>query len=337
MKILFPFFLVITYLFGNEKLLISHFENQKTIYYNYQIIHLKLKTITAENGNISIVSDSPIKKIKIEKEDNSTYLSTITFQLKNRFPIFTIYFSDENQTIKGEETIYFNSKIENLNPPTHFCNILAKNMTIQTPVLSDYDTNSNILYFNVLFKDANSRDFKFNKILDFDIIETNQTDENFRYSAIVPKEQTDFKVVYFNTMQGEYKTIFFSTKLKDETISTQTDIKPIATTQLYLINGVLVGLILLWLLLYYYKRKWVYILLIILAIGSLVFFNMPKKEIILETGENIHILPFEQSIIFMKTEIPTKVIVLKKKNGYLKIEINNKIGWVKEKKYLNNG
>ena len=331
MRFLFPILLIFSYIFGDERVLISHFENPKQTYFNNQIIHLKLKTITAENGNISIVSDSPILEINSIKEDNSTYLSTITFQLKDRrFPIFTIYFNDENNSKIGEEKISLNSKIEVLNPPKNFSNILAKNMEVKNPVLSDYDENNNILYFNVLFNDANSRDFKFNKILDFDLIEGNKTEENFRYSAIVPKQETDFKIIYFNTIDGEYKTIFFSTKLKDETISTQTDIKPIVTTQIYLIDAVLIGLILLWILLYYYKRKWIYIILILLAIGSLIFFNLPKKEITLKTGKQIHILPFEQSTIFMTTEIPTKVTVLNRKGEYIKIEINNKIGWVKD-------
>jgi hypothetical protein len=67
-----------------------------------------------------------------------------------------------------------------------------------------------------------------------------------------------------------------------------------------------------------------------LAIGSLIFFNLPKKEITLKSGKQIHILPFKQSTVFMTTEIPTKVTVLNRKGGYIKIEINNKIGWVKD-------
>jgi len=83
MRFLFSILLIFDYIFGGERVLISHFENLKQTYFDNQIVHLKLKTITAENGNISIVSDSPILEINSIKEDNSTYLST-TFETFHR-------------------------------------------------------------------------------------------------------------------------------------------------------------------------------------------------------------------------------------------------------------
>jgi hypothetical protein len=125
-KIIFLFFFIFT--FADEHLILSKFKNIQKFYYNHQIVHLKLKTISAQSGDIVISSNYPIE-VNTSTDDNITYFSNISFELNNTFPIFNV--SLENNGIKFDEiSININSDIRNLTPPKNFCGILAKELNL---------------------------------------------------------------------------------------------------------------------------------------------------------------------------------------------------------------
>jgi len=317
-----------TLLFANQKLIITKFENLQPYYYDHQIIDLKLKIITATNSdNLQIETDQNITT-NISPIGND-YLATLKFQLKDKFP--TIFVSLMNNGVElQKEQINIDSKIKHLYPPKDFCGVLADDMKIKDKILATYDDKSNIVYWTVLAKNGNLQDFKLNyqnERLYF--LDSNNSYSQYSYSAIIPNTISDFEFKYFNLKSETYKTIKFHINKKDETISTQTDIKPMSKNNIFIINMLLGVSTLLWLLLFIYKRKIIYIILILLSIASIVFFNLPKPEITLKEGTKIHILPFKNSTVFLVLAMDTKVKVIEEKNGYKKIEFNKYIGWVK--------
>ncbi len=74
MKKLIIFFAI--FLFADEKLIISQFQNLKPFYYKNQFVNLKLKSIVAE-GNLTITSQNVT--IATKTDDNITYYSDINF------------------------------------------------------------------------------------------------------------------------------------------------------------------------------------------------------------------------------------------------------------------
>jgi len=327
-KIVFLLFTV--FLFADEHLILSNFKNLKEFYYNHQIVHLELKTISAQNGKLIVKSNYPVD-INTTTDDNVSYISNISFELNNSFPEFNILLENNNSLNEDEINLTINSQIRNLIPPSDFCGVLAKDLNVTHSELSSYNDEYNLLYFDILFKDANNRDFVFAQKVDSILKDKSGSNLFYSYSAIVPKNQNNFVIVYFNTIKNRYEKISFNAHLNNEKVSTQVDLNPVNKTKIYIINGILLGLILLWLLLYYYRRKVIYIILIVMTLISLVFLNLPKAEIIINNKE-VHILPFNNSTVFMVIDTPQKVKVLNEKNGYKQIEFNNKIGWIKNDK-----
>jgi hypothetical protein len=317
-----------TFLFANERYLIAKFEDLKPYYYNHQIVHLKLKIISAKDGNISVVDDR--NRTYDVTKDGFSYISNINFELNNTFPIFNVYLKENNVTLDSLE-LQVLSKVKQLYPPKKFCGIIAKDLKIKDKIMVNYDNTHNIVYWTVITYDGVGSRFKLNlqeEKLYFS--DKNNTADIYNYSAIVPIDKKDFSFSYFNVDKNKYQAIKFHIEPKNETISTQTDIKPMAKTNLYIINISLGVLLVIWLLLFIYRRKIFYIILMIIVIAILVVINLPKKEIILPKGTKIHILPFKGSTIFMVLPHDKKVQVLLNKNGYKKIEINKHIGWVKD-------
>jgi len=324
MRIILLFFA--TFLFANEKLLIAKFSDLKPYYYNHQIVKLHLNIISAKDGKIELFDDY---NRSYDVRDDNGYFANISFKLEDKFPKFTLRVSEENKTL-DELNITIKSEVKKLYPPKEFCGVLADNIQIKDKILANYDDNSNIVYWSVI-SDGNTEDFRLNlnnEKLYF--LDKNDSYSSYSYSAIVPLDKKNFKFSYFNLQNEKYEPISFSIELKNETISTQTDIKPMTKNNIFLINILLVSIIILWIVLFIYKRKIIYIILIMISIASLVFFNIPKKEVILKEGTQIHVLPFKQSTVFLVLGIDTKVKILEEKNGYKKVEFNKYIGWVKD-------
>jgi hypothetical protein len=59
--------------------------------------------------------------------------------------------------------------------------------------------------------------------------------------------------------------------------------------------------------------------------------KMPYNKITLPIGTKIKILPLDKSTIFLITKEKTRVEVIKKYKNFIKIIINNKVGWIYEK------
>jgi len=326
MRILFLF--LTTLLFANEKFLIAKFQNLEPFYYENQLVNLQLKVLTAKSGKLEILDDKN-NSYDIKQLNNNEYISNINFKLKSNFPKFRVSLNDGN--ITNNLNLSINSEIKKLYPPKDFSNILANNIIINDKVLTNYDDKSNIIYLTINAYGGDAGDFTLHlKDEKLYFLDRNETFTSYSYSAIVPVDKKSFEFSYFNLKIKNYKKITFDMILKNETISTQTDIKPIAKNNLYIINILLVVLLLLWIVLYFYRKKTIYIILIMLNIAILVFFNLPKKDIILQPNTKVHILPFEKSTVFVITSMQTKVKVLEEKNGYKKIEFNKYIGWIKD-------
>jgi len=314
----------------SENLLISNFENLQLYYYNHQIVHLKLKTITAEDGSIVINSDKNISfDVNTTTDDNVTYYSTISFELNNTFPNFIINLVDGNKTI-SQNIVKIKSEIRRLTPPKNFSNVLADNLKITNPTLIKYDNKKNIVYFDITFKNANIKDFHFGDKIDLKINEQNSS--KYTYSAFVPNDMNRFYFYYFNLPKAIYQKIVFYPKYGDEKVSTQIDLNPTHKSYIVIIDILIGVFILLFSLLFYKNRSKVILFIIFILAGSLIILNLPAKEVIIPKGTKVHILPFEKSTIFYITKQPIKVKILYNTDDYKEIEFNNKIGWIKNEK-----
>jgi hypothetical protein len=69
---------------------------------------------------------------------------------------------------------------------------------------------------------------------------------------------------------------------------------------------------------------------LIFPIAYIIYLSAPSKDLCIEKGSNIYLLPVRNGTIF---ETTSKVIYLQqegKAKGFLKVKLkNNKIGWVK--------
>ena len=114
----------------------------------------------------------------------------------------------------------------------------------------------------------------------------------------------------------------------EDRVSTQSDIKPKNNHQFFLIS-LMVFLALLFFGLYLYKRKIIFVVLLVIALAFLLYFVTLKTSVTLKSNVALRIQPTLNSTIVLTTQTEQKAEILGKRNNYYKVILKDEhIGWV---------
>ena len=313
------FFLLIPFfLFASD--FIVKYENLKPFYYKNQIVNLKFKVVSPK-PNLMFLNDSKID-LNITQINPYIYQISAKFKADDSNKTITLYTNDEQQKI------YLNKKItiKNLPKIKNFSGVLAEKFNIINPISSEYENNKTILSFTIKCVNCNIEDFKLNKDENLTVVSQNEA----TYYTVLPKTQKKLTFYYYNTKQNRFEKETVPVILKEETISTQTDINPSENKIFTPLNIMILVLIAIGIVIFLiYQKIWLLIFPLLLSI-YLIIQLLPKGNVILKKGTKVQILPTKNSTVFYIVKKETNAKILNKKGNYIKIKINNKIGWINE-------
>jgi hypothetical protein len=303
---------------------IIKFNNLKNSYYQNQIVLLKGKIILPNDINITPIARNV--KVILKKENPYVYNITIRFQANNNPHILMLLGPNFYKEFNLNNFI----KIIPLeNKPKNFCGVFAKLLKIINPISSKYDNNKNILSFTIKCKECNLKDFNLSNEQNLTLLNQNEAS----YYILLPKNKKNLTFYYFDLNTSTFQKISIPIILKQQTISTQTDINPEEKTFFTPFNILILSIIAILLVIFLiYQRVWILIFPLMLGM-YLIYTLIPKGEIILPKNTKIQILPTPQSTIIYITKKPIKAEILKKSGSYIKIKFKNKIGWVKDENF----
>jgi len=306
------------FLFANDA--IVTFQNLNPSYYQNQIASFDIRIGLSQKDNIKII---PTKKMSITLKKLNDYLYLLHVKTKITDPMPSIIIKGTNLYKKVDLNKYI--KITKLPQNKRFCNVLANKLEIKNAFASKYKDNKIILTFDIKCDNCNIEDFK----LPYEQKLTVKSPTNATYYAILPQNTKRLSFDYFNLKKNSFESVSIPVVLKDETISTQTNINAEQKTFFTPLNILILSLIAFTLIIFLiYRKIWLLIFPLALA-GALVYPYIPKGEVTLPAKTKMYILPTKQSSVIYITNHPTSAKVLKRINNYLKVKINNKIGWVK--------
>ena len=300
---------------------IIKFYNLKSNYYKNQIVTLNGKIILKHPIDIQAIP-SYNTKINFTKKNPYIYEFNITFQA-NLKPHKIIFIGPE---FYKELNLNSFIKFKTISPPEKFSNVFAKKFKIINPISSKYNENYNILSFRVKCQNCNIKDFSLKaKEQNLTLISNNEAS----YYIVLPKNIKKLYFYYFDLNTQTFKKISIPIILKENTISTQTEINPEENIFFTPLNIFILSLIAFFLMVFLiYQKIWILIFPFILG-GYLIYTILPKGEILLPKNTKIQILPTPQSTIIYITKKSQNAKILNKINRYTKVKIENKIGWVK--------
>jgi len=243
-------------------------------------------------------------------------------------------------TLKPKKIKYKNISDDNEN----FSNVIAKDLKIVTHKTKQYTNNKLLTILELKATQGNLEDFSLSYIKEQGV---NSVDENsFKqtaiYYAIVPLHTKKISFEYYNSVSNNFVKIQSAVVLKNELVSTQTDLNPNKSNVLFYKKVLLGSFAGFFLLLYLIRRRFLYIFLALIFLIIFILYMLPNEIVKIKQGSNLYILPTNKSTVFYKIDKLQNVEVLNKKDIFLKVifkksNVNKEIiGWVKESNIVKN-
>ncbi|WP_373073305.1 hypothetical protein [Sulfurimonas sp.] len=333
----------------------SSVENSvKVLYTNYEetpqrIVKGEIFPVTIRT--LSITQDYEQIKYNFSNQSGLKALNTIPYREENgKYFYDTFYFLatqkwaklpdieayiEPNPNNKYDKTVLEGKKLNviSLNPRNNFSNIIADYFGVIEYRTTSFDNTHNIIVFVAEASRCDIANMNFKNVFKQGIESITESiqDSRITYFVVVDKKLENFKFSYFNLEQNRFNNISIPIIVDDDKVTTQTDLKPKdqSKERVKLIIAISVTLVLLLLILW--RRKYIYSIIIIFPIAYIAYITVPSKNLCIEKGTNIYLLPVSNGTIFETTQ---ELIYLQKEGdtkGFVKVKLkNNKIGWVKD-------
>jgi len=324
---------------------------QKVLYVNYdttpkrviqgEIFQITLKTVPtikdfdnitytfSNHPGIKILDDAPQREIKGNfYYDSFHMLATSRYAKLPDVEAKLIASQEYNSTkIPGEKL-----NVIKLNPKRNFSNIIADSVELQEYKTTAYDTEHNIVIFILKASNANLKAMHFKNIYKEGIESVNDSydEAKITYYVVIDKRLESFTFSYFNLLKNNYETISIPIIVDDDSVTTQSDLKPRDQSHDTLKMYIALGIALFGFLFIILRQKYIYLVLIILPLAYVLYLNMPQKEICIKAGSNIYILPVNNGTVFETTKSKQFLFKEGSVKNFTKVKLHNeKIGWVK--------
>ncbi len=300
-----------------------------------------VKNITThfENGsNVVVINE----KSKWRYRGNNTYENIFYYKIRSKdfkTPQIRITYTSKKNRYISPPLSPFRIKVISLNADKYFCNVIAKDFKVTTYKSTNFDTKHNIIVLRIRASYSNLEDMK----LSFPVRDGINSKEyklpitKAYYFAIIPQNMRIFKFNYFNLKENRFKTIKIAIEIADDDVSTHYELNPNKNRFLVYKTIALISFASLFLLLFMFKRKIIFLLLAIIIGGFLAYSRHPLTNKIINKGTKVRILPTANSTIFYVAKKRESVEILNIKKKYVKILLpNNSVGWVLNEDFIKN-
>lgn len=219
-----------------------------------------------------------------------------------------------------------------LNPPKDFSNILADSLILKEYKTTSYDTMHNIVVFVLEAKNSNLHNIHFNSVYKQGVesLSGGYYHPKVTYYVVIEKNIDFFKFSYFNLKENKYEQITIPIVVDDDSVTTQTDLKPRDQSHEQLKMYIALGVALLALLLFVLKKQILFIVLFIVPMIYIAYLSIPQKEVCVKAGAKIYLLPVQNGTVFETTQMQQEFTKEGSVDKFVKVRLqNDKIGWVK--------
>ena len=329
---------------AKQKLLYLQYENIPKRVIEGEVFGVTIKTLSVlsytEDVEYKLEGSRGLKILNdgyaFRVEDGRYYHDTFYFQAiskKPKLPTFYASIKDEyGKTYPPEPLSGVEITTIKLNPKKDFCNVVAKSMSIGKYKTSTYDEQSNIVVFSLESNQSLLEEFNLPNAVSQGIesIQSGVLNSKMIYFAVVDKQLENLTFSYFSTLKNSYIALNIPIIVEDDTVSTQSDLKPKDQSRQKLKMFIALGVVLLGVILVLWRGRYVYILLIVLPAIYIVVLLMPEEKICIKADTKIRILPLENGTVFEVTLEKKKLSKIGSTKNFAKVELGNKkIGWVR--------
>ncbi len=240
--------------------------------------------------------------------------------------VYSAHHSNELIRLEGR-----NIDVIALNPPEDYCGVIAEYLTIERYKANPYDDTQNIVLFDASLIQGDLGSFRLPHIAQQGF-ESNQSTPHvtrFSYYAIMPKNSDLIEFSFFERRSGRFQKRVVPVIVDDDSVSTQSDLKPRDHRHTELKLYAALGASVLFLLLVLQRRKIIYILALLLSGGYALWIAGPIEQVCVRAQSPIYLLPMRGGTVFEVTQEERQYEREGRVEGYIKIKLpSNQIGWI---------
>jgi hypothetical protein len=340
-KLLFLTLIFVTSLFAQKVLYVSY-NTVPTRVVKGEIFTVTLKTLStlgnkkqinykfSNHPGLRILNSYPQRAHKGKFFYDS--FSMVATRSYAKLPDIKVYINPTSQYdpayLKGDKL-----NVITLNPRKDFSNIIANSLALKEYKTTNYDNRHNIIVFVVTAKNADLSAMHFENVFKQGIESNNHSYRNAKatYYVVIEKNIENFTFSYFNLLKNNYEKISIPIVVDDDSVSTQSDLKPTDQSHDAIKMYIAIAIVLIGLIFVVWKRKYIYLIVLLFPLAYIIYLNMPQKEICIKKGANIYILPVTNGTIFETTQQELHLEKEGKVSHFIKIKLQNeKIGWVRD-------
>jgi hypothetical protein len=229
--------------------------------------------------------------------------------------------------ISGEDL-----NIITLNPKKNFSNIIADSLTLQEYKTTNYDNKHNIVIFIASAYNSDISAMRFKNVYKqgSESIKESYLDSKITYFVVVDKKIENFTFSYFNLLTNSFAELNIPIVVDDDSVTTQSDLKPKDQSHERVKMSIAAGIALLTFVFILFRRKYVYLIFLLLPLAYIGYLAIPEQQICIKKGAKIHLLPVENGTIFETTTSELNLFKEGKTKGFVKVKLENeKIGWIR--------
>jgi len=340
MKLLLLSILLLSSLFAN-KVLYSKYEEIPQRVVKGEIFNITIKTL-------STVSDFDDINYKFSKYSGLKALNEIPHrEYVGKYILDQFYFlttrtkaklPDVEISLIGDEeyetTTIIGEKLNviSLNPKRNFSNIIANSFELIEYKTTAFDKKHNIVVFVAKATNTTIKSMKFQNVSKQGVESSTDSylDSRITYFVVVDKKIENFSFSYFNLIKNRFLLVNIPIIVDDDSVTTQSDLKPKDQSHDRIKAIIAAAIALLAFIFILIRKKYIYLVFILLPIAYIVYLTIPSKEICIKEGSQIHLLPVDNGTIFETTSSEYHLLQEGSVENFIKVKLeNDKIGWVK--------
>ncbi|WP_325333648.1 hypothetical protein [Sulfurimonas sp.] len=326
----------------------------KVLYLNYEkipqrvlrgeIFEVTIKTLCVVKEFVNITyklsNEEGLKivdPLPTRTKDSKYYYDTFYFIATSqdaKLPDFEARLIDVNEkpykttTLAGEKI-----NVISLNPKSDFSNIIANSFDILEYKTTTYDATHNIVVFVATVENSDISALKLKDVFKQGIESVTHSNHDYKitYYAIVGKNISNLSFSYFNVLKNRFIFINIPLIVSDDSVTTQSDLKPTNQSNEIIKMGVAAVVAFIAFLMVLWRKRYIYLIFIFAPLAYILSIALPSKEVCINEGASIYLLPMSNGTIFEKATTRYNLQKEAEVKGWTKVQLNNeKIGWVKD-------
>ncbi|MEA2072387.1 MAG: hypothetical protein U9O86_02290 [Campylobacterota bacterium] len=340
MKLLVLFFLFLSSLYANKVIYLSYDKVPQRVIQG-EIFPITLKSLStvrdfkniqydfSNYSGVEILTRSP-QRVKKGKYFYDTF-QLISTKTRAKLPDINatlIATQEYNSTLISGEKL----NVITLNPKKNFSNIIANNFELLEYKTTSYDKLHNIIIFVATAQNSDMNAIKFENVYKQGIESINKSfaDAKVTYYVVIDKTIENFTFSYFNLLKNSYQTLTMPIIVDEDSVTTQSDLKPKDQSRERLKMSIAAGISLLALVFILFRKKYIYLVFLIIPVIYIVYLAIPDQELCIKEGTQIRLLPVENGTIFETTSSKQRLLKEGKVQNFIKVKLKNeRIGWIK--------